>query len=865
VLLFVGGFLARGKITQPGYSAAWYDLSKGEICLKYFESDSNEPEVERFKFDWYLYLNKQDFEDVNCRELDSKIDKVELCDGDTHVRVYAPARTREQRDKLTEWFRKRGIEPLEGDVDPLTRWMSDNPIKFAEPRILFYDLETDSRKGFITTEGGERIPNPDSQILSIAWGNADGEFDVEVADALTPQAESRVLETFFDVVAGYDLLVAWNGKAFDERVLKGRAKRLGFHPAWDTINFLDLMLLFQHPYFGFVKDSESVGVKTMLSLSKVSQALLGYGKFEGITGAEVYKIWCKDKGRVAEYNVQDVRQMVDLEKVKRYIAGFVVMCHTCNRFVSSMALHAGYANDGFVLRYGAEHGVRLPTKKPVDESKEHERLKGAFVFDPKPGLHEGVCFVDFSALYPSIIRTFNVSPETRVSEKFTGAVAVAENGARFRTDVDGVVPSVVAICTTNRAKFKAEMKRLEKEGKEDSEDYQQAKSRSNSWKVVQNSLYGLLGSRYSRIYDPACAEAVTLTGQLIIKSVNTWAETEGMSVLAGDTDSAALHGTEDNVRAFIGVVATKTDALVEERGGRPGYIRLDMDAQYKRIFWAAKSDGESAKKHYAGVKTSGKIEIKGLEMIRGDGCKYRRDFQREVVQYVLMSEKPTVDEAEKIARRWCARLFSMDVPVDDLAITVGLSSSPDKYEVDLPQVRVAKEMIRKGKEVFVGMKIPYIVVGVLKDAGKERLQAIHVDDYAGMYDAKHYWKKSVYPGVKRVLMAVFPVEADRWKRLEKYDPSDGQGTMFEEKKVARAERLVLRLVGEDASKLERLRELAVAEYDGPKGAALPLCLEMDGGLVDTKVMIRWARPFVREVEKLMGHRVYYGNDNELGG
>lgn len=43
-------------------------------------------------------------------------------------------------------------------------------------------------------------------------------------------------------------------------------------------------------------------------------------------------------------------------------------------------------------------------------------------------------------------------------------------------------------------------------------------------KVIANSLYGILGNRYFSFYDPDLAEAITLTGQVVIKSVKMFVD-----------------------------------------------------------------------------------------------------------------------------------------------------------------------------------------------------------------------------------------------------------------------------------------------------------------------------------------------------
>lgn len=855
-----------------GYTAGWYDYARKLVCLKSWGA-SGDLEIERIPFCWYLYLRAEDYEAVNCRALDRLLDRIEPCDDGKHVRCYVETRTSEERESLVEWFRDRDIEPLEGDVDPFSRYMADNPIRFAKPRILYYDLESDSRLGFVVGKRGME-PNPNSRILSIAWCGPDGKTDVEVTDSHTDVAEAVTISTFLEAVAEADVLVAWNGDAFDEVLLRARCKALerslGFRPEWRLINFLDLMLLFKHPYYGFGRDPDATGAKTSFSLDNIARTVLGHSKLEGVSGAKIYELWKRDKGKLAEYNSQDARLMAELEQAKGYIAGFEIISHTCNRFVSSRGIKAGYTGDGFMLRYGSRRGFRFATKHTVIEKDDVEPFTGAVIFEPVPGLHRGVCAVDFTALYPSILRAFNISPETKVAapgkEPPAGVpYSKPENGARFRTDVDGILSSVVATCTENRKPWKAKAGALKKAGKESSAEFAEARRMGDSWKVVQNSLVGLLGSAYTRIYDQHCFEAVTVTGRAIIQTVADLAAAGGLKVLYADTDSNYLLCDEATARHFISVVAETMDAWVVERGGKPGFIRLDFDAQYERIFWSLKADGTPAKKRYAGRKTTGAVDIKGLEIMRGDGCRYRREMQREIINYILFDESPNAATAATICRRHAAAIYSGKLPVEDITITAGLSKLPDEYKVDSPQVRVAKKMMLAKREVFAGMKIPYVVVGLMapmKKGKASKPEVVHADDFAGMYDADYYWRDQCYPAIERILAAVFPESAADWKALGNWRPDDDAQAGLFAGCVPTISELELRLTDADAGNLERL---AVALREIVAGA-IPVVLTMpDGTMVKTGISVGAPRAAVAAAERCLAHRLYFGNDVALGG
>jgi DNA polymerase elongation subunit (family B) len=230
--------------------------------------------------------------------------------------------------------------------------------------------------------------------------------------------------------------------------------------------------------------------------------------------------------------------------------------------------------------------------------------------EPVRGLHYGVCDVDFASLYPNLIRTFNISPETKVS--FDGDnVAIAANGARFRTDVEGVFPFLVSQAMDKRRAFKSLAAKLKDGGMGETLDFRRARERSDAYKVLAKGMYGCLGSPWLRYYDRDCAEAVTLSGSLIIKRIIRYAEMNGYNPLYGDTDSGFLRCLRKEALRFNDEVAVKViDRWVANQGGKSGLIRLEIDEEYERMVFVAK-------KRYFGKRMNAKSgqppDVKGLE------------------------------------------------------------------------------------------------------------------------------------------------------------------------------------------------------------------------------------------------------------
>jgi len=67
--------------------------------------------------------------------------------------------------------------------------------------------------------------------------------------------------------------------------------------------------------------------------------------------------------------------------------------------------------DTLLLRLAKREGVVLPTSVDRDENP----IRGAIVLNPPSGRYENVAVLDMSRYYPSIIISFNVSPETKLN------------------------------------------------------------------------------------------------------------------------------------------------------------------------------------------------------------------------------------------------------------------------------------------------------------------------------------------------------------------------------------------------------------------------------------------------------------------
>lgn len=267
-----------------------------------------------------------------------------------------------------------------------------------------------------------------------------------------------------------------------------------------------------------------------------------------------------DIKKYIEYNIHDVRLVVQLDDRMQFIALAMSICHICHigyeeYYVSSKFL------EGALLTYLRRKRLVAPNKIPIDRDAEEAAgddddddvgFEGAYVKDPIPGKYSWVCSSDINSLYPSVIMSLNISPETKVgvvcnwdSEKlisrsgdrveFLGNTmsyaemgeflarnnfSIAANGAVYDLKKTGCIPDILKKWFAERVEFKNKMKDASNRGNKAETAFW--KLRQQVQKILLNSLYGCLGLSTWRFYDLDNALAVTSTGQYIIKSTDKY-------------------------------------------------------------------------------------------------------------------------------------------------------------------------------------------------------------------------------------------------------------------------------------------------------------------------------------------------------
>lgn len=150
----------------------------------------------------------------------------------------------------------------------------------------------------------------------------------------------------------------------------------------------------------------------------------------------------------------------------------------------------------------------FPLRPPSNDNESD--VKGAYVLDTVKGLHENIIICDFSSLYPSIIRAYNISWDTILNEDLDVEMITTPNGAHFvkHDKVHGIMPRILAKLYDERVATKKQMKAATDKALRDYYD-----SKQYAIKILLNSFYGYSGNTRARLFDERIANAITSVGR----------------------------------------------------------------------------------------------------------------------------------------------------------------------------------------------------------------------------------------------------------------------------------------------------------------------------------------------------------------
>ncbi|MEM3012352.1 MAG: DNA-directed DNA polymerase [Candidatus Hadarchaeales archaeon] len=660
-----------------------------------------------------------------------------------------------------QYLIERGMVPLEGvrvegerreGVVLASRPPEPGPEHPQELEVMSFDIEVHNPAGIPRSDRDPVImislaaPGGFRKVLT--WKEVEGapEF-VEVVGS-----EREMLERFVELVREreVDLLLGYNTDFFDFPYLRERARRLGVDLALGREGggartrrrkFATATRVPGRVHvdvYAMVSFLATIGAIRLIhyTLEDVYRHVLGKEKpdFEMGGIARAWERGGEELKRLLEYSLSDAEATLELG------LAFLPLFRELTRLVGQTLFDVSRMTPGqlvewLLIREAFGRGELVPPRPRGEEYGERmeETYAGAYVMEPKRGLHEDLVAFDFRSLYPSIIVSHNIDPSTLNCDCCgpEEATVVPELGYRFCRKRKGFVPSILERLIERRAELKKELKKL----RPGTPEYLELDSRQMALKIVSNSFYGMFGYARARWYSKECAESITSLGRHYIHQTIARAEREGMEVVYADTDGLYCRTGGKSRKEILRF-------LEEVNRELPGVMELELEGFYPRGVFITK-------KRYALVDEEGRLIVKGLEFVRRDWAAVAKRTQQEVLDAILREGSPR--KAAEIIKRVVRELQGGKVGLEDLVIYTQLKMPIESYRAIGPHVVAAKKLRKKGYPVEPGTMIAYVEV---KGPGSISDRATPVEDFDPErmeYDASYYVEHQVLPAVMRIM------------------------------------------------------------------------------------------------------------------
>jgi uracil-DNA glycosylase family 4 len=292
------------------------------------------------------------------------------------------------------------------------------------------------------------------------------------------------------------------------------------------------------------------------------------------------KMYWEHLNTLIKYNVVDTELLEELEDKVKHINLLNELRTICTASFEAATSPMNQV-DTIVVAWMREKG--LASKNAENHVK--KKYPGAFVLTPEPGIYDTAVDFDFASLYPSLIRTYNIGLNNfimRTKDPAVGydiaydrekvpdkvemimdpmfdnkEVSISKedifktikddnlihtiNGCFYNdhADNESYYSLILENLLTSRKNYKNLMFKAKDEG--DKELKELYFTKQLVYKVLANTLYGVIANKSFRFFNLACAAAITLSGQEALKA----------SIIEGDNFMSHLKTKKELVREPI--------------------------------------------------------------------------------------------------------------------------------------------------------------------------------------------------------------------------------------------------------------------------------------------------------------------------
>ena len=606
--------------------------------------------------------------------------------------------------------------------------------------IMFFDIEIDTgdKQVFPTAEDAAyRINmittklNGEMKTFVIPHTKNDQKLDPEKLDSniIECRDENILLNKFIRYFkeSDPDFITGWNAISYDLFYIFNRLQNLGMEAS--------ILSKFKEFYVDGEKSIcnlvgtvplDQLELYKKFTFTKLESYTLGYVGQHELEKTKIQlplafnEMYWKMLNLTVEYNIRDV-DLIDKHEEK---LSHIKLLNEI-RVVCTTAFEAGSTSTGQIdsicVNYLRERGLASKTS----ERRQKVKYPGAFVLLPTPGIYDWFVDFDYTSLYPSVIKTYNLGIDTFVMKTKDPNIGyyLTHDRSNVPDEIDVIIDplneaiehkvkkmdlfekisteeliftingcffighkkkiselsQIVSSILDTRKVYKGKMfDAVEEKNKEDEDFYY---TRQLVYKVLANTLYGVVATKHFRFFDISIATAITLGGQEALKHSiiegeawmkslnknkpyekpapltkdeiygNVMPDRKKHYIITGDTDSIfccfrdfkdhsieAINKHCNSIQTFLNDDIMTT--MVKKHNIEPEYSALELKNELicsRGLFLA--------KKHYVtrvvvneGKKVD-KMNYMGIAVKRSDYPSQTKEFLKDLLDIVMKDEK----------------------------------------------------------------------------------------------------------------------------------------------------------------------------------------------------------------------------------
>ena len=446
-------------------------------------------------------------------------------------------------------------------LDYILNWVQLLETPVPNLRYVALDIEVESPTV-------DRVPEPREALYKVICVSFVGSDDlkkvlllrrdnVEEGDFRLPSdvkleycdSEVELFVKVFKLIVDYPIVVTFNGDEFDLRYLWHRAQKLGFPKEEIPIQMgREYAMLTYGIHIDLYRFFFNKAIQTYafdqkykeVTLQDISQILLGIGKIsleKNISDLTYLEL--------AAYCLRDSELTFGLASFDDHLVMKLIVALTrIAKMPMEDVSRQGVSNwiRSLMYKEHRKNGYLIPTSDEILAEKgvtsthaviKGKKYRGAVVIEPKPGVNFNVVVLDFSSLYPSIIKKWNLSYETiRCPHEECKDNLIPETNHWVCKKKLGLTSLVIGSLRDLRVRW---YKVKAKDQSFPSELRRWYSVIQRTLKVILNAAYGVFGAEHFVLYCPPVAEATTSIGRYAIKSTISKAQELGIEVVYGDS------------------------------------------------------------------------------------------------------------------------------------------------------------------------------------------------------------------------------------------------------------------------------------------------------------------------------------------